>query len=205
MRRGQEGVCGMSLTVILLAVIAVLLICLVVLALRLRRGTAAGGAPAPLAGDAGADVRDFRYRRKTYLLTRQEQHFYRALAETALELNLHLFVKVRLADIIGPVEGTEGWDAFLARIGSRKVDFLLCRDTALSPVLVVELDDQTHNWQRHAERDNLKEKALMEAGLGVLHVKSAAGLRGKVAAMLPPAGDMDYPSILGPGATEELL
>lgn len=54
--------------------------------------------------------------------------------------------------------------------GQRSVDFVVCEKEYLSPVLTIELNDNSHNLPDRIERDHFAETALQEGGLPLLTV-----------------------------------
>jgi hypothetical protein len=147
-----------------LVVLAFAVAVVVVVAL-LRRGTgrpsAAGmGTSAPIA---------LPYRKKDYLLTRGERAFYDALC-TAMADRYHIFPKIRLVDLLWLPRSTTQRQAHLNRVMSKHVDFVLCNREAVAPILVVELDDASHEREDRQERDTFLDAALQAAGLPILHV-----------------------------------
>jgi hypothetical protein len=109
------------------------------------------------------------YERQAYLLTRAERAFYEVL-HRAVAPNLVVFPKVRLADVVKVRKGTEGWQSHHNRISAKHIDFVVCTCDTLSPALVVELDDSSHERADRQERDALVDSVLASAGLPILHV-----------------------------------
>lgn len=88
-----------------------------------------------------------------------------------------VFAKVRLGDVLTTDRdkateraGKDGWQAARNRIDRKHVDFLLCAPSDTRPVLVIELDDKTHQRADRKERDEFLDRACKAAGLPVLHV-----------------------------------
>ena len=109
------------------------------------------------------------YRKKDYLLTAAERSFYEVLC-SVLDGQLLVFAKVRLADLVYMPKGTANRQAHFNRIQSKHVDFVLCTRDKLSPVLVIELDDATHEEEARRNRDTFVDAALTAAGLPILHI-----------------------------------
>ena len=109
------------------------------------------------------------YERQQYLLTRAERNFYEVL-HRAVGPNLMVFPKVRLADVMRVPNGTPGYYSHFNRISAKHVDFLICTCDTLSPALVVELDDSSHERTERRDRDDFVDSALASAGLPILHV-----------------------------------
>lgn len=104
------------------------------------------------------------------LLTRWELA---ALGEMRHELppSLHVCPQVRLADLVTlrPMEARER-QAALNRVASKSVDFVVI-DSAGQTLLVVELDDRTHDRADRRERDRLVNAVLGQCGIPVRRVR----------------------------------
>jgi hypothetical protein len=111
------------------------------------------------------------YRKRDYLLTAAERSFYEVLCGV-INGELLVFAKLRLADLVWMPKGTANRQAHFNRIQSKHVDFLLCDREKLSPVLVIELDDASHEEDGRRDRDAFVDAALSAAGLPVLHIPS---------------------------------
>jgi hypothetical protein len=114
------------------------------------------------------------YRRKDYLLSVAERSFYEAL-RVALADRAVIFAKGRLADLVWLPKGTAGRQSHVNRVQSKHVDFVLCEEANLRPLLVIELDDTSHDAPDRAARDAFVDAALEAAGLPVLHVRAQRG------------------------------
>jgi hypothetical protein len=109
------------------------------------------------------------YEKKDYFFSKAERSFYGVLKQVVGD-QLDIFGKVRLADVIGVVKGTDKWQTHFNKISSKHVDFLLCDPKLVAPVLVIELDDSSHKQLKRQERDKFVNDALADAGLPILHV-----------------------------------
>lgn len=108
------------------------------------------------------------FRKKDYLLTKAERSFYNALRQ-AVAGEWVVFAKVRLLDLLWLPRGTSNSQAHRNRVQSKHVDFVLCEPDLLTPVLVIELDDASHERADRQDRDALVDAVLRSAGLPVLH------------------------------------
>jgi hypothetical protein len=72
-----------------------------------------------------ADAPEFPFLRKKYFFSAAERSFYEVLQRVVGE-QVHLFAKVRLADVVYVARGTESWQTHFNRIQSKHIDFLLC-------------------------------------------------------------------------------
>ena len=107
------------------------------------------------------------------ILTPAEHRFYEALQTAARSEDLTVFTKVRLADLVQVRRGAENWQAHQNRIQQKHVDFVLCSASRLAPVLVVELDDRSHQLPRRQERDALVERIFAAVDLPILRIPAA--------------------------------
>lgn len=89
------------------------------------------------------------------ILTERERAFYRILRPIADKLELQICPKVRVADIVSIKKGTRDWQKWFNKIRSKHVDFLLC-DYDMNIVLMIELDDRSHETERARKNDALK-------------------------------------------------
>ncbi len=102
-----------------------------------------------------ADGRPLPYLRQPHLLTKGERAAWYPLYR-AVQGRYRLFCKVRLADIVRAPE-TLGWnDHWFRKIRGYHVDFVVCDPESTEPLLVVELDDRSHETDRQRERDDFK-------------------------------------------------
>lgn len=109
------------------------------------------------------------YRKIESVLTYRELGFLWALRR-ANEGKYTILMKVRLADFIWLVNDPPDKRFHKNQIMSKHVDFLLCHRVTLEPLLVIELDDSTHDLPDHAARDRFKDETFEMAGLACLRV-----------------------------------
>lgn len=125
------------------------------------------------------------------LFTPAERSFLGVL-EQALDSSYRVFGKVRLGDIVKPVEGLTRSKQTTARnrINRKHVDFVICAAADLAVVGVLELDDKSHGREDRAERDDLVDQALAMARIPVIHFPARKGyavqeVRARLAEILP--------------------
>ena len=102
------------------------------------------------------------------VMTNTEMSFYHSLIK-AVNDEQAVMVKVRLADIINIKKGSENYMAHFGKIKAKHVDYLLCNKTDLKPILVIELDDKSHQREDRMTRDKLVDGILKTVGLPVIH------------------------------------
>lgn len=112
------------------------------------------------------------YEPQAALFTPAEQHFMMSL-EMAIEgLPVRLFGKTRIADLIRVTRGlaSDDYSAAFSKIRSKHADFVLVHPLSFAPLLVIELDDSSHEADDRQFRDAWVDEAYAQAGLPILHV-----------------------------------
>lgn len=111
------------------------------------------------------------YYAKEHLLSKGEMAFYRVLSP-AVPQGLGISMKTRLSDVIGCT--AEGWKAgWGAKISQKHVDFVVFDPVTSAILLVIELDDRTHDLPERRSRDVFVDDALAAAGVAILRVPAA--------------------------------
>ncbi len=110
----------------------------------------------------------FPYQMK-YLLTRNEYHFYTKLVPIANKYNLQILTKIRLADLVETKSNLSRADSnkYFNKIKSKHIDFALAEHMAI--VMLIELDDSSHNYQSRVERDMFVDDVLQRCGYIIIH------------------------------------
>lgn len=98
------------------------------------------------------------------LLTRNEYYYFLEMKKIIDPIGLQILAKVRLADLIEVDKGLNyaDFNRYFAKIKSKHVDFVIVDN--MKVVLVVELDDSSHQNQERQERDNFVNNALTRSG-----------------------------------------
>lgn len=100
------------------------------------------------------------------VVTKTEQPLYHRLREAAPKMEV--LAQVGLSRVIETKGGNgNGW---FKKINQKTVDFVVCAPD-FRPLLVIELDDSSHNRNSRRKADADKDKALNDAGLTVLRWK----------------------------------
>lgn len=105
----------------------------------------------------------FPYHKKL-LLTQNEYYFYKRLKESiSAAKNIQILAKIRLADIIEVNYGLskQEWGKYFSKIKSKHIDFAIAQDMKI--LILIELDDNSHNSEKREKRDDFVEKALKAA------------------------------------------
>lgn len=112
------------------------------------------------------------YKRKEHFLSVAETRFYEVLNKIAEENNFVVQCKVRLEALVRVPFYTKNRYGLRNRIKSREMNFVLCSKQNMKPLLIIELDDSSHQREDRIERDDFIDKALHDAGLPILHIKA---------------------------------
>ena len=126
-----------------------------------------------------------RYQKRRSLLTKPEHNFYRALM-MANNSQFSLFTKVRMGDFVFLANEPQDRKFHSNQVQCKHVDFLLCDNYSLEPLLAIELDDSSHKQYENYERDEFKNNTFRSIGLPVLRIDiqkeySAESLRIRIA------------------------
>lgn len=121
---------------------------------------------------------EYHYRSK-YFLTKNEYYFYKSLKPIADKLGYSVLSKVRMADLVEPTcsQYSKQYKYSFSKIKSKHVDFVLANPENLKPILLIELDDASHD---NNERDDFINKAYKEAGYKILHIRGSMELEQKI-------------------------
>lgn len=116
----------------------------------------------------------YEYSRKEFFMSRPEHECFDALV-SAVGDKYYVFPQVHLSNILYHRIKGQGWKGAFSHINQKSVDFVLCDKAYISPKLVIELDDQTHNRQDRIERDGEVERMISTAGLPLLRLENHGG------------------------------
>lgn len=121
----------------------------------------------------------YSYTKRRYLMTRTEAECYKELVR-GLGDKYFIFAQVHLPEIVSEKVGGQNWTAARNHINRKSVDFVLCDQAEVGPVLAIELDDWSHNREDRQERDKEVERILEEAGVPLLRITDMEDLVGRV-------------------------
>ena len=99
---------------------------------------------------------------KKYLLTKNEYYFYKKLENATAPFGYQILAKIRLADLIEVDSGIENWHRYFSKISSKHIDFAIADH--MKVILLIELDDSSHQRPDRQERDVFVNNALEKAG-----------------------------------------
>lgn len=112
----------------------------------------------------------FPYKAKQYFFSDAEASFYHFLKQIVGE-NVIVFPHIALRDLVS-ISGVDktSYYKFFNQIDRKQVDFLLVDSKTLKPMLVIELDDSSHQRADRAQRDEFVEKVLETARIPIARV-----------------------------------
>lgn len=97
---------------------------------------------------------EYKYKKK-YLLTKNEWIFYKSLKPIADKYNLIVLSKIRLADLVEVDEALKNnkneYYRYFNMIKAKHIDFALAVPKNMKVVLLIELDDMSHNNQKYRD------------------------------------------------------
>jgi len=109
------------------------------------------------------------YRRRPHLISKGERVFWHPLYR-AVRGKYRIFCKVRLLDVVEPACGRREARRLSGSIGRYHVDFVLCDPETTEPMLVIELDDRSHQSPQQTKRDRFKDEVLAVGGVPIYRV-----------------------------------
>jgi len=98
------------------------------------------------------------------------EHAFLPALEQAVGDRYRITMKARLGDLVIPRAKSSVAIAACKIANQLHVDFVLCTHYPVKPLLVIELDDSSHERLRAQRRDRFVDACLGSAGLPILHV-----------------------------------
>lgn len=109
------------------------------------------------------------YYKKQYFLTPAELSFFKVL-EQAVSKTYYIFPQIKLASLVEAKGKGSIYYSRHNRIDRKTVDFVIADIISCNPLLVIELDDSSHNnWDRW-ERDAFCNEVLKQTGIPILRI-----------------------------------
>lgn len=105
------------------------------------------------------------------LLTAKEYRFYQSLKPIADKYRLEIMCKVRLADLVLIPKQIANYMKWFNHVKAKHIDFVLCAPD-MEPVLLIEVDDYTHDREDRKQRDEFVDSIFEEAKIKLLHIRT---------------------------------
>ena len=117
------------------------------------------------------------YQSKEVLFTQAERSFLGVLEQALDGRRYRVLGKVRLGDMVKPAKGLSKSNRTTAlnKINQKHVDFVICTTDDLALVAAIELDDQSHERNDRAERDQFVDRVLRDAKIPIAHFSAKRG------------------------------
>lgn len=112
----------------------------------------------------------FPYERRT-ILSANELSFYKVL-KSGLPVEYSVFTKVKLEDIFKVINGSENWNSWRGKIRSRHIDFVIMEDANPMNIVLIEIDDKSHNTAKAQEADKFKDKLAKATNTRLIRIKA---------------------------------
>ena len=99
--------------------------------------------------------------KKRFLLTINEKNQYIKLKSYTDKHNLWLFSKVRMGDIVAPINNDY---TLLNRVNRKHIDFVILAPSGYT-LAAIEIDDSSHNSEKAKYNDTIKNEILESVGI----------------------------------------
>ena len=113
----------------------------------------------------------FPYALRDDFLSAAELNFYKSLTLATEQFPVKILTKVSLSDLFFvTISDFKTRQSYWNKINRKHVDFLICDQVSLKPLIGVELDDKSHQQANRVQRDHFVNEVFKAANLPLLHV-----------------------------------
>ena len=114
---------------------------------------------------------DYPYQKAGSLFSSAERSFFGILNQVVGK-DIRVLGKIRVADVIVPKKGLSrsDWQKAFNKISGKHFDFLLCKDSDLSIICAIELNDSSHQSSKRQLRDEFLTGICDAAGIPLIQV-----------------------------------
>ena len=88
----------------------------------------------------------YNYKRKDFLMSRAEHEFFDVLIEVVGN-QYYVFPQIHLQNILDHKVVGQSYKGAFRHIDEKSVDYVICDKAYIKPLLAIELDDRTHEWE----------------------------------------------------------
>ncbi len=114
----------------------------------------------------------YPYIKRKYLMTKGEHVFFELLQKIVSD-KYFIIPQVSLSKLVTVDHYEKLRKTYNNKIDRKSVDFVLFSKDYFSPVLIIELDDKTHERLDRKARDGFVDGVAQAAGIKIVHVKAA--------------------------------
>jgi len=112
--------------------------------------------------------KELPYKKKGELMTKAEKELFDVL-EKVVNNRYYIIPQVKISNL-AVVSGTKNYKTYLNKIDRKTVDFVLF-DKQFLPILVIELDDSSHDSEIRKERDRFVNRIMNKIELKIIHIR----------------------------------
>ena len=112
--------------------------------------------------------REYVYTKKACVMTQHELIFYKTLLEAVS--GCVIIPQAHLSMFLDHKVYGQNWSRAFSRINGKSVDFLICTNN-MKPLIVIELDDNTHDRPDRQKRDIFVNSIISDANMPLLRFK----------------------------------
>lgn len=113
------------------------------------------------------------YLKKPYLLTRKERELFSILND-CVPNTYYVFPQIHIASIIEVKKYEKEWQRYFNKIISKSIDFVIFDKENISPILAIELDDNTHMYEKRIIRDEFVNNLFEEVQIKLYRIKTSS-------------------------------
>lgn len=113
----------------------------------------------------------YLYKKKDFLMSRAEHELFDILVDL-IDGKYYIFPQVHLNAMLDHKIVGQNWNAAFRHIDEKSVDFVLCDKKYIKPLLVIELDDKTHELENRKSRDAEVERILNDTQIPLLRLQN---------------------------------
>lgn len=111
----------------------------------------------------------YPYQLKQNYLTQAELSFFSVL-KSAIQDKYEIVPQVSLKSIVNVKANVRDFYTYFNKIDRKVLDFVLFTKSTYKPVLIIELDDSSHNNPDRRDRDHFIDKVAEKVNLSILHI-----------------------------------
>lgn len=117
------------------------------------------------------DFQKLPYIKKKYLMTKAEWLFYRQL-DRLIKDTFYIVPQVVLGALVEVRKNEYLFKAYNNKINKKRIDFVIFSKPYFNPILMIELDDITHDRHDRIERDTFVDAVAKCSNLPIVHIKN---------------------------------
>jgi hypothetical protein len=117
------------------------------------------------------EIQTLPYVKKKYLMTKAEWTFYQSLSRL-IQDSYYIVPQVVLSSLVEVKKNEHFFKTYNNKINKKKIDYVIFSKPYFNPILMIELDDITHNRHDRVERDVFVDAVASSSNLPIVHIKN---------------------------------